>query len=1108
MFTCHGKFSFHLREISTLNVTKQWDKDLYLFGRTVDNKSVTVKVDGFLPYFYTDVPKSGKIEGMLDELNDGMRAWSSAPDAIMGHSIVTQTTLLGYVPGEAYYIDRGNFKGERAVNEYLKLSFRNISDIGKAAKLIRATRLYVNEKETQILEVYHDDWEQSTMFLHQHNLRMQSWVRVNQSMVSTDFTTSDLDRIVHCSEITMIKNPPVVSPISPILQCQFRIRAESAKSTPDNLLQPNASNLQDRISDIAVVYRWIGEGSDPVSITYDDTDEKAILKRFFHDVRKHDPDCFTFMSDNCHDLSYIATRANLLHVDLSLSRFIAERVKPYQHKKDDGGKYDINIGGAVSGESWVAHAGRSRCDLKPVIMGISKMLKKKLKQFTLNHAIFHSKITKGKPPESMWKHSFLGSQFLTKEQRQTELWLEMVWMNSIETDGGSKINNAVEHSKACDAQITRMIEGGEVKRVWKTMGRYFHEGRIVANKNQLNVGPYRVPINNSSFRPANHIVCHPCNNDEIFAGYTREDPPYYPQRFDTEEKIACDLARPQVFASVSNIGKKGRKRLRTVFGTVIDEPENINTKKAAKRGKNDIGGGHVEPPIPGCYKDPSTATFTFDFSSLYPSIIRASRVCFMRILFPEQKHLLDDPDFELEYVPINANDCIVMVKSYKGVGVQTVLPEITDAACKERTRVKNAMNDKSLTKFEYQALNAKQMACKVFQNAIYGFLGDTLVRVFPVPVIMGTVTAIGRWMILRVRHDMIHTFYGHVVYGDTDSMMSQFPHPPWLTTRDDIVGYYDRLMPIIEKHFASVFTFPNKLIFETMKLPFILYKKKNYSSIEFEPGNLFSLERDICAKGLGFSKLDRGLFVCRMGDKALWCIHHDKLDEFMPFVRDQLDLLIEDKIPYTDLSATTVMRRDDAYSNENLIQCFTAAKITERTGKVIDAGFRLEFVVIEGSDPHHLRGEPVKYAADNKLKIDKAYFLKKKLNNAIAVLLTHHPTLNAEFEAYVDQCFIIVTRKANHMNTLSASMATAIKRRNRKQKALGTNPSDTVQVDTQLKTVGVVGGRHVVRKPKPTTNKPKPTINKPPIQLSITEAITRANAKRQKRELKKQTANH
>ena len=435
-----------------------------------------------------------------------------------------------------------------------------------------------------------------------------------------------------------------------------------------------------------------------------------------------DPDCYTFLSDNCHDLSYIATRAKILSVPLHLSRYIPEKVEEYQYKPDNPtDPYSINIGGQVS-KQWVSHPGRSRCDLKHVIVGISKMLKQKLKQFTLNHAIFHPNITIAVPPNAMWKHSFLGSQFLSKTQRQSELWLEMLWMNAIESDGGSKINNAVEQSKACDDQLTRMIENGEVKRVWRTMHRYFHERNILANKGKLMIGPLRVPISRNSIRPPNHIVSKPCDNAKIFKGVKHG---VFPQRYDTEEKIKADLSRPPKVAK----SNKKRKRRRTVFGLVYDDVH-VPKKKQVKRGKNDIGGGHVEEPIPGCYDQPSQATFTFDFSSLYPSIIRASRICFMRVLYPDQAHLLDDPDFQFDFIPINENDCIVMVKSYRGVLVQTVLPEITDVACKERTRVKLAMKNPNLTKFEHQALDAKQLAFKVFQNAIYGFLGDTLVCVF------------------------------------------------------------------------------------------------------------------------------------------------------------------------------------------------------------------------------------------------------------------------------------------------------------------------------------------------------------------------------------------
>ena len=294
---------------------------------------------------------------------------------------------------------------------------------------------------------------------------------------------------------------------------------------------------------------------------------------------------------------------------------------------------------------------------------------------------------------------------------------------------------------------------------------------------------------------------------------------------------------------------------------------------------------------------------------------------------------------------------------------------------------------------------------------------------------MGTVTAFGKSMILRVRHDMIYTFFGHVVYGDTDSMMAQFGHPPWLTTREEILDYYQQLMEIIEKHFQSVFIYPNKLIFETMKLPFILYKKKNYAAIEFAPKNLQSPERNIISKGLGYSKLDRCLFVYRVGLFVIQCVIKNELNQVMPYIKTEITKFMDNLLPLTDLSATTVMKRDDAYSNENLIHCFTAAKITKRSGKIIEAGHRLEFIVLEGDGPVHTRGECVQYATDNNLKIDKAHFLEKKLNNPIAVILTHHPAIRNQFETFIRDSCVVAKRKSSHRVTIAESIANLNKRK-------------------------------------------------------------------------------
>jgi len=314
------------------------------------------------------------------------------------------------------------------------------------------------------------------------------------------------------------------------------------------------------------------------------------------------------------------------------------------------------------------------------------------------------------------------------------------------------ILGAIEIAIATDVDLRRVVNNGQQIRTWSKFQRTFYQNDLIANKAALSDVPLVI-------RRANYKSSFP---DPVLN--------------DSSSKLPV-------------------KRRVNLLGQVVEE------KKATVSMK--MAGGYVQPPVKGRHE----YVVTYDFGSLYPSIMQAYRVCYQRLVF--DRSLLSNPDCEFQYIPIDSLNCLVLVKSYKGNLVNTFLPDVIKALCEQRKAVRQVMKGVEKGSFEYSVLNSKQLACKVLQNAAYGFLGVTTNALFSCPVLMATVTALGRFMIKTARAYCEQQYGATALYGDTDSIMVKFPN----------VNSFDQIRALGEKvarEISALFPAPNQMEFESV----------------------------------------------------------------------------------------------------------------------------------------------------------------------------------------------------------------------------------------------------------------------------------------------------
>jgi DNA polymerase elongation subunit (family B) len=462
--------------------------------------------------------------------------------------------------------------------------------------------------------------------------------------------------------------------------------------------------------------------------------------------------------------------------------------------------------------------------------------------------------------------------------------------------------------------------------------------------------------------------------------------------------------------------KKKRKRntdLLGLFGVNEQDAKRLrlqasNKNKKKKKTTKGFAGGFVIEPTSGFYVEPEETVLTLDFGSLYPSIITAYIICFMRVLY--DRAILDDPLATLQYVPLGGGMCCVFVSHYAGEKVRSITDKIVSTITENRKAIRRSMKTIK-DKFLLASLNAAQLSAKVLQNGSYGFLGSKTSGML-CTALAASVCLIGQWMNKTVRHLAMSKYGCRVVYGDTDSVFIQIPTDPVKhVTREEILSHIHEMGEVIAEDGSKLFPPPNVLEFECAKRPFLLTdKKKTYGAREIDPDKPFT-KGHLLTKGFAFKKRDRCAFVqrtCKIvfiqlldlcSDDEIVDQFRQSLAEFQPVPKDLAQL--------QDYVITTAF--ESVYKSQDALAPAVADAIEAESGVRPTPGRRLPYVIVS-VDPktaaNKKSGKKIKlkdqvcslrgFLKEESVLLDAAYYLRKQLLlplNQLLSLECHQPLL-------------------------------------------------------------------------------------------------------------------
>ncbi len=192
-----------------------------------------------------------------------------------------------------------------------------------------------------------------------------------------------------------------------------------------------------------------------------------------------------------------------------------------------------------------------------------------------------------------------------------------------------------------------------------------------------------------------------------------------------------------------------------------------------------VQGAFVLDAVPGLYHN----AVSFDFASLYPSIIISHNICYSTLVKDDDK--IDDSLCHIvEWEEHFGCGCVGAEKAKKSKGKTTIvcanykfrwlrepagiLPSIITNLLDARKKVKKEMTALDKSTVDYILADQLQNSFKISANSMYGILASKLGPLaFPVGGMC--VTAIGRRSLREVKRVMESEFNAKVVYGDTDS---------------------------------------------------------------------------------------------------------------------------------------------------------------------------------------------------------------------------------------------------------------------------------------------------------------------------------------------------
>ena len=376
-------------------------------------------------------------------------------------------------------------------------------------------------------------------------------------------------------------------------------------------------------------------------------------------------------------------------------------------------------------------------------------------------------------------------------------------------------------------------------------------------------------------------------------------------------------------------------------------------RRKAEREPMGLKGAFVLDPNIGLH---TSCVAYLDFASMYASIFISYNIC-PTTLIREKTNI--------EAISTPFGTSFVTSSIRKGI-----MPKMQERLIKERNIIKNQMN-KEKEPAKKRALDAHQEALKRIGNALYGYNGFLLARLYVLDI-ANAITSCGRYYIQETKKIIENQTSYKVIYGDTDSVMIK-------TDVMDIEKAFeigDKVAKILNDHFAGKLKVKVENVFKTL----LILTKKRYAGWSFEKTESGYEER-MMMKGIETVRRD----WCDLVGEALETVLQILLKEqnskkAFTYFKDIAQKLQSNQIPIEKLVIIKgISKRPDQY--KGMQPHVELAKKMKKRGEAIvpSIGDRVGFVIVKGLELISERAEDPDYVVKHGLKVDSKYYIESQL---------------------------------------------------------------------------------------------------------------------------------
>lgn len=969
---------------------------VYLFGVTAEGHSVCCKVPDFQPWFYIELTP----QVTLLDVNAFLAKIAKSHNLRGRLEVVQRKRVYGWVPASAEDVH-----SVRSFT-FAQLFFPTVAAMNAAAQIAKQEHPLFDMSELKV--------QPSEKFLAQRALKASGWVKASMDMspLNERCTKAQLEGTCNMGAL----HPVELDRVAPVVVAAVDIEVQSY----DCHSFPSASNPGDAVTFIGTTFWVYGDtaprlrvmqvlgSAEPVSgIQVESYQSELELLEAWRDlIALHaDPDKVVSYNGTGFDFAYLSARHELLRKDV-------RRYSRFTHLGrllfEPGPLKARELSSAAMGQNEIASfpmTGRWQMDLFQYIKTNYKLASYKLDDVTAhflsNHAASGGKVTLD---YDGWVQELTGQAVASLREympSRLSLTAEQVQAVDVLLDKAVRCSAAPLQVEGPRDEIERTLDEGDEMAEdeagrWMHVHRALHQSLSLLYKSLDASGVKQKQVRDEvaawveahmhaaldasgsdNYKKLFRLYTHSAGARSTIAQYCQVDCDLVLFLMDRLSVLPNTVQMSQVTNTLlTDIANRGQqiKTFNLIARYAFNRGYVMNFRDVGWDPAAEYEGATVLPPTPGYYQRPVA---TLDFASLYPSIMQAYNLCFSSIVLDEEYQALEASGAQYGRYEI-AGKTWVFQEHVKGL-----LPDILKDLVAARRKSKKDMAKCEKGSLDYKLADGKQLALKISCNSVYGFTGALAAGMFPcMPVAVAT-TFNGRNLIQQTKAFVEREYGATVIYGDTDSVMLQFPGVETVHQAFDLAER-------VAKECSATFRDVVQLEFEKVYLPYLLIKKKHYAGIKYEgsPDDPPSLD----AKGLALVRRDNCKLVRdTMREVLLQAMRNNNPMAAYEAVRRQVQRLVNREVGLDELQISNFLRKDLKSDNHPHVQV-VKNMVARGSFGVPRVGDRVPYCIVEGKgDKLYERAEHPDYIAEAGLKVDLNYYLRNQLQQRLEKVLQPLP---------------------------------------------------------------------------------------------------------------------